>query len=92
MNIDRRRLVLPVLLVALGGCTQGFVTHDEPVIEFGEMNRQTMAAQVINPEPEYDTEMPVTSAEHAAQAVDRHATDTVKPPEHVPSTTPNSGN
>lgn len=92
MNTDRRRLVLPALLVALGGCTQGYMAQGEPVIEFGEMNRQTMAAQVVNPEPEYDTEAPVTSAEHAAQAVDRHATDTVKPPVHMPSTTPNSGN
>lgn len=92
MNIDRRRLVLPIVCLAMAGCTQGFVTHGEPTIEFGEMNRQTMAAQVVNPEPEYDTLVPATSADHAAQAVGRYQSDTVKPPVHVPSTSPDSGN
>jgi hypothetical protein len=87
MSIDPRRLVLPLALAALAGCTQGLNNMGEPTIAFGEMNRQTMAAQVINPESEYDSLVPATSAEHAAQATDRYRSDTIKPPVHVPSTT-----
>ncbi len=48
---------------------------------FGEANRQTNAAQIIDPDPVYPTVVPETSGEHAAQAVDRYRTDKVKKPE-----------
>lgn len=53
---------------------------------FGEANRQTMLAQVIDPDPVYSTGIPETSADHAAQAVERYRTDKVKKPER-PRTT-----
>ena len=52
---------------------------------FGEANRQTMMAQVVNPDPVYEDEM-TTSGEHAAQAVERYRTDTVKQPEGISTT------
>ncbi|GAA0273331.1 hypothetical protein GCM10009127_12220 [Alteraurantiacibacter aestuarii] len=92
MNIDRRTCTMAALPLMLVGCTQGMMTGGKPVVEFGEYNRQTMASQVVNPEPHYDTTVPVTSAEHAAQAAERYQQDAVKPPIHTPSTTPSSGN
>lgn len=50
---------------------------------FGEANRQTLAAQVVDPSPVYDTAVPTTSAEHAGQAADRYRTDKVKKPDKV---------
>jgi type IV pilus biogenesis protein CpaD/CtpE len=50
---------------------------------FGEANRQTFAAQVIDPVPIYGTAVPETHAEHAAQAIERYRTDKVKLPDRV---------
>lgn len=50
---------------------------------FGEANRQTFAAQVIDPAPQYDTLVPETSAEHAGQAIERYRKDQVKQPDKV---------
>ena len=57
---------------------------------FGEANRATYAAMVVNPDPEYDTPIPATSAEKAAQAIERYRNDQVKQPERI-STTENIG-
>ena len=46
---------------------------------FGEANRQTMMAQVVNPDPVYEDDM-TTSGEHASQAIERYRTDSVKEP------------
>ncbi|MGX7897060.1 hypothetical protein [Tsuneonella sp. HG222] len=53
---------------------------------FGEANRQTMAAQIIDPAPRYLDPVPVSSAEHAAQAVQRYREDKVKIPDRVRTT------
>lgn len=53
---------------------------------FGEAYRQTIAAQIIDPAPIYDTPTPETHAEHAAQAVERYRTDKVKLPDRVKTT------
>jgi len=53
---------------------------------FGEANRQTMAAQVIDPTPEYVTTVPASSGQHAAQAVERYRKDQVKKPDRVKTT------
>lgn len=52
----------------------------------GEASRTTFAAQVIDPDPQYEFLDPPTSGEHAAQAVTRYRTDKVKKPERVRST------
>lgn len=57
---------------------------------WGEANRQTMAAQIIDPVPEYADANPTTSGEHAAQAIERYRTDKVKKPDKVKTTTAGS--
>ncbi|MGX7927856.1 hypothetical protein ACWPMX_14910 [Tsuneonella sp. HG094] len=78
MISDRRLLVLAVLLPALAACEHNY--PGPAASNFGDANRVTMAAQVVDPDPEYDTLNPPTSAEHAAQAADRYAKGTVKQP------------
>jgi hypothetical protein len=87
MSSDRtRRLAAFVLLSLLAGCASVPPITEQPGdAPFGEANRQTMMAQVVNPEPVYDEPM-ITSGEHAQQAVERYATDTVKQPESVTTT------
>jgi hypothetical protein len=58
---------------------------------WGEANRQTMAAQIIDPAPQYDTANPATSGDHAADAVDRYNKGEVKRPDKVRTTTVGSG-
>lgn len=50
---------------------------------FGEANRQTMLAQVIDPDPHYDAAVPESSGDHAADAIERYRTDKVKKPERI---------
>lgn len=83
MNIDRKAFLAVAAVPLLAGCTQSLMTGDEKVADFGEANRQTMLAQVIDPEPEYDTAIAATSAEHAADAIERYANDAVKQPENI---------
>lgn len=88
MNIDRKCHGIAALaaLVSLSGCaTYGSVGdgwHDKD--GFGEANRQTMAAQVIDPDPQYDEPM-ATSGDHAAQAIERYRTDSIKQPKRQSS-------
>jgi type IV pilus biogenesis protein CpaD/CtpE len=85
----RINLLIPVAaaaLAALSGCaTDG--PNGLPYLggpdNFGEANRQTYMAQVIDPAPVYDTLVPESQGEHAAQAVERYRTDKVKKPERV---------
>ncbi|HAU22553.1 MAG TPA: hypothetical protein DCS24_08165 [Erythrobacter sp.] len=92
-----KTIVLPILALGLlsSGCTtvadKEFLGYQDP--GFGEANRATFAAMVINPDPQYDTPIPATSAQHAAAAIERYRKDEVKQPERV-STTENisSGN
>ena len=83
MNFDRKTIVAMSATVVLGACTQGLAFGDKPVADFGEPNRQTMMAQVIDPDPQYDTLVPETSGKRAADAIERHATDKVKKPKTV---------
>lgn len=50
---------------------------------FGEANKQTMAAMIVDPDPVYSDSVPETYAEHAGQAVERYRTDKVKLPDRV---------
>ncbi|TCJ39496.1 hypothetical protein [Parafrankia sp. BMG5.11] len=72
--------------LALSACTHG-QSDGLPYLggqdNFGEANRQTMAAQIIDPAPVYTSAIPETHAEHAAQAVERYRTDQVKQPDRV---------
>ena len=87
MNSDRTRWLILASLPLLGACAYDGATNGvQPASAFGEANRQTTMAQVVYPDPEYDTLVPATSAKHAAQAADRYHRDAVKKPERVSST------
>ena len=70
------------LILGAAGCTSPGDLKLGQADNWGEANRQTFAAQIINPAPEYDTAVPASSGEHAAQAVERYRTDKVKRPVH----------
>ena len=65
---------------------QGPASIMERSDNFGEASRQTLAAQIVDPTPAYQTVVPETSAAHAAQAIDRYNTDKVKTPNKMSST------
>ncbi len=50
---------------------------------FGEANRMTMAAQIVDPDPVYASLIPETHGEHAGQAIERYRTDKVKQPDRT---------
>jgi len=52
---------------------------------FGEANRQTMMAQVIDPDPVYDEPLRGNGAQSAA-AIERYRTDNVKQPDTISTT------
>lgn len=82
MNIDRRHvLAIAGGTVLLGGCAIDPQTGDFVQYEMGESVKQTMMAQVINPDPEYDTLVPETSGQQAADAIERYRNDAVKEPQ-----------
>ncbi len=80
------------IAIALSGCSvadKELVGYKDP--GFGEANRATYAAMVVNPDPQYDTPIPATSAEHAAQAIERYRNDRVKKPDTIRTTNIGSG-
>jgi hypothetical protein len=58
--------------------------------DFGEANRQTYAAMIIDPNPQYATPM-AGNGQHAAAAIERYRKGEVKQPERVSSTTSSAG-
>ena len=84
---------LPALcgLLLLGGCTgaDGGVASTTPA--FGEAVRQTFAAQVLDPAPQYAEPNPLTSGGRAALAVERYETDKVKQPDRTATTNLSTG-
>ena len=84
MNIN---CVLPLVgtLSLLGGCATNPMFEGIGDAKFGEANRQTMMAQVVAPNPVYDSEM-TTSGEHAADAVVRYREGVVKQPDSIRTT------
>ncbi|PKB14516.1 hypothetical protein B0I00_2106 [Novosphingobium kunmingense] len=74
----------------LAACTQDGV-NSASADNWGEANRQTFAAQVIDPDPQYDTINPVTSGDHAAKAIDRYNKGTVKVPEKIRTSSMSGG-
>ena len=48
---------------------------------FGNATQSTLAAQVIDPDPQYLSMNPTTSGDHASEATERYRTDAVKKPE-----------
>lgn len=86
MHIKPLHCGLLALLPLLAACEHGAAGTGAPASTFGEANRQTMAAQVIDPDPQYEYLDPATSAERAGKAIDRYRKGTVKRPERVRTT------
>lgn len=89
MLIDRRVLIAGAALALLGGCYNARTQSTSDPL-FGESNRQTLAAQVVDPEAAYAEAAP-SDANHAAQAIDRYRTDKVKKPVRVNTGAGSSG-
>ena len=83
---SERLIALAAAVLLLTGCSTTSPTGMLEDTNFGEAKNVTMAAQVIDPDPQYEYLDPATSAEHAAQAIDRYRKGTVKRPERVRST------
>ena len=92
MPISRTWLAIAVLPM-LAACEHDLVDMGgHPASTWGEANRQTMAAQVIDPDPQYEFLDPATSADHAARAIERYRKGTVTKPERTSSTAGSGGN
>jgi hypothetical protein len=85
----RSRLIAAAALMAVGlptgqaGAKPNGLPYMGGADNFGEANLETMAAQIIDPNPVYTKIVPETSAEHAGQAVERYRTDKVKKPDRI---------
>ncbi|ABD25958.1 hypothetical protein Saro_1517 [Novosphingobium aromaticivorans DSM 12444] len=79
----RTELVAISCALLLSGCTAEQGGLYSAGAAFGEANRQTMMAQVIDPDPQYEYADPETSGHHAQQAIERYRKDAVKKPEKV---------
>lgn len=83
MPSDRlRHLTLAAIAVSLAGCasTGGSGLSQSKPDNFGEASRQTFAAQIINPNPEYADAVPTTAGSQVAAAIERYRTGKVKQP------------
>ena len=84
MNIERRFGAAAALALVTAGCTPTDAT-------FGNSVRQTMAAQVVDPDPQYENAIPTTDAAKTAPAVKRYRSDTVKQPDSIRTTDGEAG-
>ena len=83
MNSKPIALFAAVALAAVPGAAMAGNSSGKSAPDpFGEANRQTMMAQIIDPEPQYTKPM-ATDAEHAVKAVERYRTDSTKTPEKI---------
>lgn len=84
MNSKPIAFVAVVALAALPAAVQAGTTAAKsgPDSVFGEANRQTMMAQIIDPDPQYTKPM-TTDADHAAKAVEHYREGQVKTPDKV---------
>lgn len=90
MRTDRLAWLALAALPLLAACEHDMADAGGPST-FGEANRQTMLAQVVDPDPQYESLVPPTSGRHAADAIDRYRNDKVKKPDRVKSNQINSG-
>ncbi|MEY4269376.1 MAG: hypothetical protein RLZZ58_592 [Pseudomonadota bacterium] len=84
MIFNRRIIAAAALSMTVTGCTA-----TDP--NMGNSVRQTMAAQIVNPDPDYQGQPQTTAGTQAATAVERYRTGTVKKPDRVRTTTGTSG-
>lgn len=87
----RIRILILAAPLLLAGCVTDGAGEGLAQDNWGEANRQTMAAQIIDPAPHYDYAVPESSGAHAAAAIERYRTDKVKQPDKVRTTTSITG-
>lgn len=94
MITDKRTLAVSTALACcaalLPGCAETSLLAQPGDAAFGEANRQTMMAQVVNPDPVYEDTM-TASGHLAAEAIDRYRNDRVKRPDTIRTTNVGSG-
>ena len=81
-----RTAIFAATCLATAACATGSGTDFMADTSWGEANRRTMAAQVIDPNPVYDIAIPPTSAQNAVGAIERYRDDNVKEPERISTT------
>ncbi len=79
MNTEKKIIFASAAAILFSGCTTDSILEEPGDSTFGEANRQTMMAQVVNPEPVYVDPM-TTSGEHAADAIERYRNNDVPDP------------
>lgn len=84
-----RFIAVGVICIGLSACAEHSLLEGPGDASFGEANRQTMMAQVINPEPEYETDMQ-GNGQRTAAAVQRYREGKVTQPDGIRTT--NVGN
>ena len=94
MTIERKHMaLLGLATLAVGACTNTDgridLTQGDPT--WGEANRATMAAQVIDPSPEYENPIPPTSASNAVRAADAYRAGEVEEVERISTTESTEG-
>jgi hypothetical protein len=90
MNIDRLRGILVILsALSLSACEHS-VFEEPGDSAFGEANRQTMMAQVIDPDPQYD-EPAAGNGVQAQRALEKYTAGTVEQPERITTSNVQAG-
>lgn len=83
-----RDLAAAMALALVAGCAStGGLARTAPADNWGEANRQTMAAQIIDPSPDYGDAPMTTSGDQVAAAINRYRSGQVKKPERVKTST-----
>jgi len=89
----RSRFIAAGALLLLSACAS--TPNGQPFMggndNWGEANRQTLAAQIIDPMPVYTTPLE-GSAVQSINALDRYKTDKVKQPDKVKTSNAEAGN
>ncbi len=81
MAVKLTTAVAITALVGLAGCTTNFASIDP---NFGEITRRNMAAQIVDPDPDYDrAAVPGGNGERTALMMERYRTDKVEEPKRV---------
>lgn len=78
-------LALAGAALLLSGCAEHSMLERPGDAAFGEANRQTMMAQVIDPDPVYSGDA-TSSGETAAAAVERYRQGKVEQPDSIRTT------